>query len=314
MAQVLVLLVLLLSLITPTHAAYFGQNQIRNVSSTESRLAQATAIAVLNRGYVVSEKQKTLRLETDVLSQFCKDELFYNEPSVAFSCTGFLIAPDLLVTAGHCVYAVNTPNQEIQNESGLACEAFDWIFDYEKKSDGSVETQSIPLDRLYHCKQIIYAVQKETAPYADYALIQLDRPVLDRQPLKMSPNPVVIGEPVKMIGHPFGTPKKISDQGQVILNNNSYSSLVTNLDAFVGFSGSPVLNSKDEVIGVLVGGLPSANTYVDSQNKCERLNHCDLDGKNCVLPDKDMSFYPAFQKIGSEVQRIDPLRELLQKF
>jgi len=32
----------------------------------------------------------------------CKDERFADQPS-AMSCSGFLVGPDLLVTAGHCV-------------------------------------------------------------------------------------------------------------------------------------------------------------------------------------------------------------------
>ncbi len=295
-------------------AAYFGANGIRPVphAGVDSVLAGAVAIAVLNTGYTLSKKTNTLNLDVGVLNQFCKDEMFFNEPSVPFSCTGFLIAPDLLVTAGHCVYAVNTPNQELKNESGLACEAFDWLFGYQQNKDGSVSLDQVSSDELYHCKQIIFANQKETSPYPDYALIRLDRPVKGRVPLTLALDNPKVGSSVKMMGHPFGTPTKISDQAQILRNSPSASSIVTNLDAFVGFSGSPVFNSENKVIGILVGGTPSANTYEESQNKCERLNHCDDKGQNCVLPDQDMSFFPAFQQIGSDVQRIDPIRSLLQ--
>lgn len=297
----------------PLFAAVFGQDnrQKTTFNSPLYPLARATAVALLKSGY--SQHQTgTISLSTDLLTQFCKDELFYNEPSIPYACTGFLVAPDLLVTAGHCMYAINTPNQELKDESGLACEAFDWIFDYATQPDGTVNLEKIPAENLYHCKRIVYAVHKDKSPFQDFALIQLDRTVTGRNPLKLSSTNPALGSEHFMIGHPFGTPQKISDHGRVLLNNPAHSAFVTNLDASEGNSGSPVFNSKKEVVGILVSGTPSANTYYDSKNKCERVNRCNDQGKNCALPDKDTSLFPGFQIVGSDVQRINPLISLIQ--
>jgi V8-like Glu-specific endopeptidase len=300
-------------------AVIFG-NDDRHVITSRSpieTLAQATAIAVLNTNYSV-HSSGLFDLQVGSLDVLCKDEPLAHEPSLSYSCTGFLVAPNLLVTAGHCVYAVNSPHQELNHESGLACAAFDWYFGFEAKVDGTVQTTGIAANQLYHCKQIIYAVQQEASPYLDYALIELDRPVANVSPLKMTDDKLsagrtlFVGSSVSMIGHPFGTPRKYTDHGHVVLNNSTRSSFITNLDAFEGNSGSPVLDATNSVVGILVGGTPSANTYVDAKNKCERFNRCDEDGTHCLLPDLDTSLFPGFQKTGSEVQRIAPVLELLR--
>lgn len=295
-------------------AALFGidNRRVLTPASPYQEQARATAISVLSSAFRINDKG-FVDLDTTPLTQLCTDELMHNEPSLPFSCTGFLVAPDLLATAGHCVYAVNNPGQEIRNETGLACEAFSWLFDYQTDQAGISKTKDLPAENLYRCKRIIYAVHKETAPYQDYALIQLDRPVKGRTPLKISRGFVPVGSQTFMIGHPFGTPKKFTDQGRVLLNNLKASAFVTNLDAFEGNSGSPVFNSKKEVIGILVSGTPSTGTYTDTKNKCERVNRCKENGTACVVPEENIAHFPYFQVIGSDVQRILPLLEWMDK-
>ena len=351
-ALLLVPLVLMTTHAPSAQAAIFGvdNRQLMTPTSPKSVQARATAIAVLN-------SFDTVRSETDLsksssfsssatsllgsvssfdlaaypLTSLCKDEKFYSAPSLSYSCTGFLVAPDLLVTAGHCVFAVNSPNQVLKDETELACKAFDWLFDYQADAKGETQLQNLPLERLYHCKRIIYAVQHEQAPYDDYALIQLDRPALDRTPLKLSTAPLKIDASLFMIGHPYGVPNVLTDQGRVILNNPARTSFITTLDAFEGNSGSPVLAIDNTVVGILVGGTPGDNTFRDvitplthtasnsvvsegeSVTKtCERFNRCSEDGLNCKSPDHDTSIYPGFQKTGSEVQRIQPIIDLLK--
>lgn len=296
-------------------AAIFGEDNRRALTSSSAlySLGRATAIAVLSTNRVL-KGDGTLDLNVDRLSQLCSSERFFNEPSVSYACTGFLIAPDLLVTAGHCVYALNNPNNELKNETGLACPIFDWLFDYASSGTGAVTLIGISQSHLYHCKQIVYAVQQEHSPFADFALIQLDRPVADRTPLALAGHPPDLGAPVFMIGFPYGTPLKLTDHARVTFTNPVASAFVTNLDAFEGNSGSPVFNSQNEVTGILVGGTPSANTYYDTKNKCERFNRCDDNAKNCTLPDVDTSIFPEFQAVGSDVQRIEAIVKVIPNF
>ena len=308
--------VIVFNLQTPTGAAaIFGDDDRQALTSSSSLypLSRATAIAVIKTSRVL-KADGTLDLSADRLSHLCMTERLFNEPSVNYACTGFLIAPDLLVTAGHCVYAVNTPNNELKNETGLACPVFDWLFDFAQLASGGLNLVGISQSHLYHCKQIVYAAQQEHSPFADFALIQLDRAVLDRAPLKMATAPLSLGAPVFIIGYPYGTPVKLTDHGRVLFTNPMASAFVTNLDAFEGNSGSPVFNSLNEVTGILVGGTPSANTYFDSKNQCERFNRCDDNAKNCILPDQDTSVFPEFQAVGSDVQRIEAVIKVLPSF
>jgi len=295
-------------------AAVFGADNRHVVTeaSPAQDLARATAIAVLSGNLSVNSAGR-LDLDTDKLTNLvCADEPFANDPSLSYSCTGFLIAPDLLVTAGHCVYAINTPTQTLEHETKLACEAFSWLFDYQAHTSGPAQTKNIDPSSLYKCKEIIYARQTEKAPFVDYALIRLDRPALGRTPFKLSEKPVASGDAVAMVGYPFGTPVKYTDSAKVTLNNSSRDSFLTTLDAFEGNSGSPVFNSAREIVGILVGGTPSANTYKPKGLTCERVNRCTEDGSQCNAPDIDTSVLPGYQGVGSEVQRIQPILDLVR--
>lgn len=277
-------------------------------ASTNQKLARATAIAVLssNREEVTKGKYKLLTDE----SPFCPSERFAKDPILSFSCTGFLVAPDILVTAGHCVYAVNNPGEQLVHETGKACEAFSWLFDYQINEQGQLNTQNISENRFAKCKEIIYAVQNQNAPFLDFAIIKLDRS-MDRPFLKLANQEPALNEALFAIGYPFGTAAKISPNGHVKIKNPLRQSFITTLDVFEGNSGSPVFNTKNEVVGILVAGTPSSNTVEDTQNKCLRYNRCDELGNNCLETDTDTSVFPEFQGVGSEVQRINSVKKWL---
>lgn len=295
------------------NAAIFGADdrQILTPLSPQAPLGRSVAIAVLSSNYK-TQPNGTIDLDVDAQGNLCQAERFQKQPSLSYSCTAFLVGPDLIATAGHCVYAVNTPNETLEHETELACKSFLWLFDYQTDSRGVTKTKGLPASNLYRCKEIVYGVQHEKAPFDDYALIRLDRPVVGRTPFKIATNEPGIASQLFMIGHPFGTPLTITRNGRVTLSNPARTSFVTSLDAFEGNSGGPVFNANQEIVGILVGGTPSLNTYEDATAKCERYNRCNEDGTKCSLPDKDTSIFPGFQKVGSDVQRIAPIRELLK--
>ena len=85
----------------------------------------------------------------------------------------FLVGPDLLVTAGHCV------------TSQRNCESFSWVFDYNVKSDDQSLDFSVDASSVYKCSKIIGKILVEQQKN-DFALIRLDREVTDRTPLRIS--------------------------------------------------------------------------------------------------------------------------------
>lgn len=291
-------------------AAIFGVDDRVSVApgSFKSDLARSTAVGVL-APLVEESSPGRLRLQVDRASSFlCSDQRFADETSLAYACSGFLVAPDLLVTAGHCM--VN--GGETRDEEGMYCEAYQWLFDYAHDAEGKVPVDGLPAENLYRCKKIIYAVSDEGAPWRDYALIQLDRPVAGRKPLRLASGPLPKSSRLHMIGHPLGLPAKVSRGARVLVDQPERQSFITTLDAFEGNSGSAVFNSKDEVVGILIGGTPTTGLIDDRAASCGRVNTCREDGTGCDVPERDTAVFAGFQRIGSEVQRIAPLEALIR--
>jgi V8-like Glu-specific endopeptidase len=291
-------------------AAIFGTDTREKItpSSKELPLARSTAIAVLSSN-LVHTSPGTIDLLPNSSSDFlCSDVKYADDPSLTYACTGFLVAPDLIATAGHCM--VNSGQS--RNEKETYCETFSWLFDYQDDGNGHVQTVNLPASHLYECRKVIYAIHEEEPPYRDFALVQLKRPVTDRAPLVLSKQKIQSHDAVRMVGYPLGQPAKLSRDADILLNNVKKQSFITNLDAFEGNSGSPVFNAQNEVIGILIGGTPAESLRQDKHRTCMRYNVCDNLGNNCELPDQDISIIPDFQITGSIVQRIEPLQKLIE--
>lgn len=197
-------------------------------------------------------------LETKTLEQtgICADERFSQQPTVA-ECTGFLVSPKHIVTAGHCI-----SNQTCKN--GM----YYWLFDYHMPEHGPFDPRRSKHDYA-SCKRVVKRVY-ERGTGLDYALIELKKEVKGRAPLKFrKEGEVSLGEELVVIGHPSGLPTKIADGAQV-RDINPYF-FKANLDTFGGNSGSPVINVRTgEVEGILVRG---ATDYVEDRSSgCHRVN------------------------------------------
>lgn len=177
----------------------------------------------------------------EVLSM-CVSERFVTAP-VLPGCTGFLVAPNIMATAGHC----------FQSEDD--CISKKIIFDVEAKKQ-SRKGYSVSPSTVFSCSRIISNSYDISRPdLHDYALIELDRAPKNRLPLKLNlTKKIADKEKVFMIGHPFGMPLMLSPNASVA-NNASELQFSANLDSFEGNSGSPVFNAKTfEVEGILVNG------------------------------------------------------------
>lgn len=165
----------------------------------------------------------------------CPGNRFAEQPTAAF-CSGFLVSEDLVVTAGHCIRDFND------------CKRTNFIFDFAKTSENQ-EEYWVSQSSVYQCGEIV--TQRTGAE--DYALIRLNRKVVDRVPLnvrrggRLSP-----GEQVMLVGHPMGMPSKISDGGFV---QSAGDRIIASVDAFAANSGSVIFNSRTGLVeGILVAG------------------------------------------------------------
>lgn len=212
------------------------------ISETLRTAAQSTAL-VTDKAALTPINSSYSRLKTEayaINNNLCSEEPFANQLTGGW-CSAFLVAPDLLATAGHC----------IQDERICANAAF--VFDFRYESESSSDIDVIASENVYYCSKILD--RKYSQNNSDYAVIQLDRPVVGREPLKLRrAGEIDSSAVVAAIGHPSGLAQKITDNGTLRAGGNEFFFRV-NLDTYGGNSGSAVINvASGEVEGILVRG------------------------------------------------------------
>lgn len=223
-------------------------------------LAASTAAMISKSTITATGDKVSINGGTLMGDGICADERFAKQMTAA-NCSGFLVAPDLLVTAGHCVQTMND------------CESYAWVFDY-SNIHGENTSWSIDSKSVYSCVEIISRTLDDSTDN-DYALIRLDRKS-DRTPLKFRRNGKVENKAgLVVIGHPSGLPTKIADGAFIRSNKNKYY-FQANLDTYGGNSGSAVLDSTTgEVEGILVRG--ERDYVLDSVQNCYKSKVCKME-------------------------------------
>lgn len=182
----------------------------------------------------------TLSAETfGTVNDLCPEERFRDQPASAV-CSGFLVAPDLVVTAGHCLPTMA--------DCGVAA----FVFGY-RMLDATTPVLTFPATQVYRCQDIVYSRAVDGG--ADWAVVRLDRPVLDREPLKLRRSGRIgNSQSLVVVGYPAGLPVKIA-RGASVRDNSHDAFFVANLDTYVGSSGSPVLAAGSLMVeGIIVRG------------------------------------------------------------
>ena len=231
--------------------------------------------AVDTEGSIVDTIISSYRsLETYQGYPTCDDTRFRTEPTIA-NCTGFLISKNLLVTAGHCVVP---GGMKIKDQVTKGCRRNKWVFNYDTSQIDSKGNIRVSKKEVYGCKRV---VSGSYTGELDYAIIELDKEANDKQSLKINTklNSTKKGTNVYVAGHPTGLPLKVADGAQIKQSFSFLNQFETDLDTFAGNSGSPVLNEKDEVVGILVAGeIDYAFNY---DLGCYEVNVCKGFGKKC---------------------------------
>jgi trypsin-like peptidase len=169
----------------------------------------------------------------------CPSERFREQPIGSF-CSGVLVAPDVIATAGHCIKDENIADIR-------------FVFGY-RMLDADTPDLVISNSDIYSGAEVI-AWQDDDTTGADWALIRLDRMVENHRIARIRQSGTISdGQAVHIIGFPMGLPLKFA-AGASVRDNRYRAVFVANLDAYPGNSGSPVFNSTThEVEGILVGG------------------------------------------------------------
>jgi hypothetical protein len=185
--------------------------------------------------------------------KLCPSERFFSQPIGSF-CTGFLVASDVVVTAGHCIDASNI--------SGAR-----FVFGF-RMTDENTPVTSFTKDQVYGASAIIDR-KLDAATGEDWAVVRLNRAVVGVTPLKFRQSgKIADSEKVYVIGYPSGLPCKVSDNATVNQNNDGFV-FTSNLDTYAGNSGSPVFNRvTHEVEGILVRGGEDFKFVTDVLGGC----------------------------------------------
>lgn len=223
----------------------------------KSVLAMVTKDKVADLGF-----NKTRIATKSVANEFnmCRDQRFSEQPSGA-SCSGFLVGPDTLVTAGHCIKNLKD------------CQTKMWVLDFKfnEQFKGNNVNLIVETSKTYNCKEVI---ARKSGLLNDYAVIKLDRPVNGRKPLPIRrEGKISKTDKVYTIGYPLGAPQTLT-RGAQITGNLVPQYFELKIDTFMGNSGSPIINEDTGIVeGILVKG--GADADFSLFGACYDVNTCD---------------------------------------
>jgi V8-like Glu-specific endopeptidase len=226
------------------------------------RLARST-VAIVPAGRIDVSNPEQITFDVPSLGDddgLCEGERYREQPVIA-SCSGTLVDRDLLLTAGHCV------------DSAAGCDDQRFIFDLYYES--ATQLASVSAADVYRCRELVTRFNDGDA---DYALIQLDRPVPEPHgpaPVRLENEPLAQGSGVSLVGFPRGIPAKVAAGGRVIDGRDRrLDFFVSTIDAFSSNSGSGVFDERGDLAGILARG---EDDYV-WEGSCRRVH---------VVPESD---------------------------
>lgn len=254
----------------------YGKDDRQDLYQVESPeiLALADSTAALFEADKVSLRGDRAGLATESYAEahnLCKNEPFREQRIGAF-CSGSLVGPDLILTAGHCV------------KNHKQCAETKIVFGFSLRKPGQTP-ESVPAGEVYGCGAIVGRRLKKDG--RDWELLRLDRPVQGHAPLRIDPAGAPAGTPVLAIGHPNGLPAKVAG-GAFVLDDKAKNFFTADLDTYHVNSGSPVFNARNGmIVGLLASGEEdfeqSAQEDFRKFGTCNKSRVCDgdkCDGEN----------------------------------
>jgi len=236
------------------------------------RIVGPSTCILTNKSRVTKQgNQYALTLEDYEQQGFscCQGERFESQ-KVGGWCSGFLVGKDVVVTAGHCTDPTDA------SVKGIA-----FVFGFAVNGAGATPS-TIAESGVYFGKKVI---KHRLDTEGDFAIVQLDRPVpaAVAKPLNVAAVAPGVNSAIILVGYPSGLPCKAAGGAKVMEQVSGGSWLRTNLDAYGGNSGSPVVDGNGEVIGILVRGRSDFELKTVSGTTCfESTRYEETDGGEIV--------------------------------
>jgi V8-like Glu-specific endopeptidase len=251
----------------------FGEDNRVEIKDAEGfqEFARATAVMIRksrirgNRIYAYSLQGMLAR--TFGVNQFDENVKFLEQPT-AGNCTGFLIAPDVFVSAGHCAKTVEDAQDYI------------YLFDYTSSIKFNAAENYFEFDENNVFEAVDVLASKLSNKYVkddvkeDYAVIKLDRQS-NRAPYRFRTSGAVKENTnIYTIGAPSGLPLKFSKEAKVV-DGRPTKWFKSSIDAFPGNSGGPVFDQNGFIEGILVrGAVQFANGTYTGDYKYDQECNC----------------------------------------
>jgi len=211
--------------------------------SSAMQIVASDLVGTKDTGFVLAVEENFAESMRAGGRPLCCDEPFRDQPILGGVCSAFLVAPDTVITAGHCIGAPG------------ACPHMAYVFGvaYDVYDQESRDPRLLGADDVYFCKDVLKQIWNRAR--GDYAVVKLDRPVAGRAPLPLRRvGKVEDDEELILIGNPLGLPTKIAAHGKV-LDNTPTHYFKANTDSYGGGSGSVVIGARSGLVeGVLVRG------------------------------------------------------------
>lgn len=247
-----------------TASIIYGNDDRREVWETRPQwqdLATNFVVAVADKWTVerLTAQQLTVYdlAARDTIS-VCADERFADQPSLAV-CSGVMLAPDLLLTAGHCVDGTDD------------CGSLVYMTRFANQRDAAWD--GVQQGSIRRCRSIarIDSVNDPSGTALDVALVRLDSAFdVPHTWFPIRADAPRVGERVIAMGHPLGLPLKLDEGGKVLSKPHVDDGYVTaDVDAFRGSSGGPVFDAAGALLGLVLGGMLD-HTY-EREGDCLRV-------------------------------------------
>lgn len=169
------------------------------------------------RMWVKDDSDRVIELGRAVARIYFSDSL-----DRAWTCTGFLVFPKVLMTNAHCLHDGTEMSPPVVE------------FDYDSE------------DRVPISRHLTRCIVKDDR--LDVAIFQLDAEMCDRSPLKLTSDRLSPGSPMVLIEHPDGEPKQVSKM-QCHVTRSGVPGVTEDLTDFEhscaskpGSSGSPMID------------------------------------------------------------------------
>lgn len=217
-------------------------------------LAEATATQ-LTAKYLTKIDDQTISYPTGKIQNQCPGEKFSDYRTLG-GCSGFLIAPNILVTAGHC-----------NDYSVPDCSDDAWLFHhYYSPTESKAKLKK---EDLFYCSKVLAYEHNQDA---DFAVLMLDRPVPNAKVLKVdSRDQSELNDPVAILGYPLGLPFTFTPGGRILTKNKSY--LQTDSDAFKNNSGSALVNMRTGLVEGILTNSKRGVTLNELDGCAESIHH-----------------------------------------